>query len=323
MPLHSNLSGAKNINEGATRALRGNRSSCLEKRPIASWLATDLSFKDHLVYSRIPIVLGAVLLMIVSVIYTEVPFFSFISIASIACATLAIYSIYSFNSWTDSDEDQVNSPEFAAVGSKSKISILAMSLITGIISAMLSVFLGLLAAATVLFVLLVGLLYSNPALKVVRVPRFKEIPLFKNVIIAILWALLVTVPFSASGTAMNSVISLLILFVFLQFLIESISRDLPDAQGDVKAGFLTIPSVFGLRNTLALLLIINTISVIVIIACSTLMFFTSLILIGCAWRYWVLFLLFEERPLTFTFAKINFPVFLALAVGAILGKLFV
>jgi len=268
-------------------------------------------------------VLGAVLLMIVSVIYTEVPFFSFISIASIACATLAIYSIYSFNSWTDSDEDQVNSPEFAAVGSRSKISILAMSLITGIIAAMLSVFLGLLAAATVVFVLLIGLLYSNPVLKVVRVPRFKEIPLFKNVIIAILWALLVTVPFSASGTALNSVVSLLILFVFLQLFIESISRDLPDAQGDAKAGFSTIPSVFGLRNTLALLLIINTISVIVIIACATLMFFTSLILIGCAWRYYVLFLLLEERPLAFTFAKINFPVFLALAIGAILGKIFI
>jgi len=323
MPLHSNLSGAKNINEGATRALRGNRNLCLEKRPIASWLAVDLSFKDHLVYSRVPIVLGAMLLMIVSVIYTEIPFFSFISIASIACATLAIYSIYSFNSWTDFDEDQVNSPEFAAVGLRSKGSILAMSLITGILSAMLSILLGLLAAATVLFVLLVGLLYSNPVLKALRIPRFKEITLFKNVIIAFLWALLVTVPFLASGTAMDLVVSLLILFVFLQILIESISRDLPDSQGDAKAGFSTIPSVLGLKNTLALLLIMNTISIIVIIACATLIFFTSLILIGCAWRYWVLFLLFEERPLAFTFAKINFPVFLALAVGAILGKLFV
>ena len=160
------MSRAKNINEGITRALRGNRVLRLEKRPIASWLATVLSFKDHLAYSRVPIVLGAMLLMIVSVIYTEVSFFSFVSIASIASATLAIYSIYSFNSWTDSDEDQVNSPEFAAVGSRSKISILAMSLITGIIAAMLSVSLGLLAAATVLSVLLVGLLYSIPVLKV-------------------------------------------------------------------------------------------------------------------------------------------------------------
>jgi 4-hydroxybenzoate polyprenyltransferase len=314
---------AKNINEVITRPIRGNRRLRLEKRPIAPWLAADLSFKDHLVYSRVPIVLGEMLLMIVAVIYAEIPFFSLVSIASIACGTLAIYSIYSFNSWTDSDEDQVNSPEFAAVGYKSKGSIFAMSLITGIIAAVLSIVLGLLAALTVFFVLVVGLLYSNPALRVVRIPRFKEIPLFKNVIIAVLWALLVTVPFSASGTAMDPVVILLILFVFLQILIESISRDLPDSQGDVKAGFSTIPSVFGLKNTLALLLIINTISVIVIIACATLIFLTSLILIGCAWRYWVLILLLEERPLAFTFAKVNFPVFIALAVGAILGKFFV
>jgi len=281
-----------------------------------------LSFKDHLVYSRVPIVLGAMLLMAVSVVYTEVPFFSFASVASIACGTLSIYSIYSFNSWTDIDEDRVNSPEFAAVGSRSKGAILAMSLATGMIAAMLSIFLGIIATATVSLVLLVGLLYSVPLLKRARIPRLKEIPLFKNLIIAVLWAALVTVPFSASGIAMDSIESMLVVFVFLQFLIETISRDLPDARGDAEAGFSTFPSAFGLRRTLALLFIINTMSAVVVIAAATMAPYISLILVGCAWRYYALYRALGEKPLIFTFAKVNFPTFLALAVGAILGKLF-
>ena len=282
-----------------------------------------MSFKDHLVYSRVPIVLGAVLLMVVAVVYTEVPFFSFASLASIACGTLSIYSIYAFNSWTDLGEDRVNSPDMATVSSRSKLPILAMSLASGITAAALSMFLGAIATATILLTLIVGLLYSVPLLRVIRIPRLKEIPLLKNLVIALLWAALVTVPLSASGILMDPVEGLLVVFVFLQFLIETISRDLPDARGDAEAGFSTFPSAFGPRRTLALMLIMNTMSAAVVIAAATMAPFISLILIGCAWRYYSLCRALGEKPLALTFAKVNFPTFLAIAVTAILGKLFV
>jgi 4-hydroxybenzoate polyprenyltransferase len=134
---------------------------------------------------------------------------------------------------------------------------------------------------------------------------------------------MLTIPFSATGTTLGPVVSLLILFVFLQLLVESISRDLPDRLGDSRAGFSTIPSVIGPRRAVALLFAINTVSAAVIVISATLAFYTSLILVGCAWRYCMLYLMLDERPLTFTFAKINFPTLLALVVGAILGKILV
>ncbi len=264
--------------------------------------------------------LGAALLMIVSVLYAEIPLLSTISLASIATGSLLICSVYSFNSWTDFDEDRVNSPEFAAVGSRSKASIFALSLSTGIAAMVLGIFLSYLAAITAAIILTAGLMYSYPVL---GIPRFKEIPILKNTVAAASWAIMLTIPFSATGAPLGTVVSLLILFVFLQLLVESISRDISDRHGDAGAGFSTIPSVIGLRKTLALLFAINTVSVAVIMLSATIALYTSLILIGCAWRYCMLYLMLGERPLSFTFAKVNFPTLLALVVGAILGKLLI
>jgi 4-hydroxybenzoate polyprenyltransferase len=282
-----------------------------------------LNVKDYLVHARLPIVLGASLLMIVSVLYAEIPLLSLVSLACVATGSLLIFSVYSFNSWTDFDEDRVNSPEFAAVGSRSKSAIFALSLSTGIATMALGLLLGLLAAITAATILTAGLLYSYPVLGALGIPRFKEIPVLKNLVAAASWAVMLTIPFSATGTTLGPVVSLLILFVFLQLLVESISRDLADRHGDAGAGFSTIPSVIGVRRTLGLLFAINTVSVAVIVASATLALYTSLILIGCAWRYCTLYLMLDERPLTFTFAKINFPTLLALVVGAILGKILV
>ena len=285
--------------------------------------AGALNVKDYLVHARLPIVLGAFLLMAVSVLYADIPLLSPVSLACTATGSLLIFSVYSFNSWTDFDEDRVNSPEFAAVGSRSKRAIFAMSLSTGIAAMTLGLLLSLLAAITVAIILAAGLLYSYPVLGALGISRFKEIPVLKNLVAAASWAVMLTIPFSATGTPLGPVVSLLILFVFLQFLVESISRDLPDRHGDARAGFSTIPSAIGPRRTVALLLAINTVSAAVIAVSATLAFYTSLILVGCAWRYCMLYLMLEERPLTFTFAKINFPTLLALVVGAILGKLLV
>ena len=289
----------------------------------ASRQAGVLSVKDHLVHSRLPIVLGASLLMTVSLLYAEIPLLSSVSLACVATGSLLIYSVYSFNSWTDFDEDRVNSPEFAAVGSRSKRAIFTLSLSTGIAAMTLGLLLGLLAAITVAIILTAGLLYSYPMLGAVGIPRFKEVPVLKNIVAAASWAVMLTIPFSATGAPLGPVVSLLILFVFLQLMVESISRDLPDRHGDARAGFSTIPSVIGPKRTIALLIAINTVSAAVVVLSATLALYTSLILIGCAWRYCTLYLALEERPLTFTFAKVNFPTLLSLVVGAILGKLLI
>jgi 4-hydroxybenzoate polyprenyltransferase len=281
------------------------------------------SVKNHLVHTRLPIVFGAFLLTAVAVLYAEIPFLSAVSLACAATGSLLIFSVYSFNSWTDFDEDKVNSPEFAAVGSKSKTAIFSLSLSTGIAATALGILLGPLVAITAAIILVAGLLYSYPVFRSLGVPRFKEIPVLKNLVAAASWAGMLTIPFSAIGIPLDAVVSLLILFVFLQFLVESIARDLPDRHGDARAGFSTIPSVIGPRRTVALLLAINTASVAVIAFSSTLAVYTSLILIGCAWRYCTLYLMLDERPLKFTFAKVNFPTLLALVIGAILGKLLI
>lgn len=281
-----------------------------------------MSYREQITHARLPVVLGAALLMAVAVLYADIPFFSLLSIACISLGSLLIHSIYTFNSWTDFNEDLVNSPEFASAGTRARRKVLALSLASGTASIMISVFFGFLSFATVSFMLVMGLMYSYPVLGRWDVPRFKEIPVFKNVVAALMWSVMLTLPFSASGILPGMLVILLILFVFLQILIESISRDLPDMRGDRGAGFSTIPSAMGLRKTLLLLLAVNTASVAVISACATMALYTSLILIGCAWRYYVLLLLFGDRPLSLTFAKVNFPTLLALVVGAVMGKLF-
>lgn len=260
--------------------------------------------------------------MAVAVLYAEIPFISLLSLACISLGSLLIHSIYTFNSWTDFDEDRVNSPEFASAGKGARRKVLALALASGAASTAISILLGSLAFVTASFVLVAGLLYSYPVLGRWGIRRFKEVPIFKNITAALMWSMILTIPFSASGDIPGLLVSLLIIFVFLQIFIESVSRDLPDMRGDRLAGVVTIPSRIGMRKTLLLLLAINSISVAVILAAATMAPFTVLILIGCAWRYFVMFLMFEDRPLNLTFAKVNLPTLLALAVGAIMGKLF-
>lgn len=276
---------------------------------------------DFLIFLRIPIVAGAALLMAGAMVLLGMPLATPLSVHLLLLATLLIAAVYSFNTFTDFEEDAVNSPAFAEANSRSRRSVLAFSLACGAASFVLSLFLGATPALITGAILLTGFLYSYPMLGRMGIPRLKEVFVLKNLIIASWWMMITVLAAAVRGRPLDVETPFLFGFIFIQIFIESVVRDAHDRRGDAAAGLSTIPSRIGLRRTLILLLALNTVSALLVIAATVTASYPFLLLLGCAWMYFVLVLLLEERPLRMTFANVNYPVYLLLFLGAFLGRL--
>ena len=172
-------------------------------------------------------------------------------------AFLITFSTYSLNKLTDMAEDSINMPERVKFIRGRKQLILFTSLGAYLLAVPLT-FSVAPKALLILFVpLLANLLYSSRLLP--GIPRMKDIPVMKNVFVAISWAMVCTLLPSADISNVPRMTVLAVLyFMFVKVFINTTLYDIRDVDGDRASGVKTIPVLLGTRKTTMIQLAINS-----------------------------------------------------------------
>ncbi|MDI9436760.1 MAG: UbiA family prenyltransferase [Euryarchaeota archaeon] len=193
---------------------------------------------------------------------------------------LSTFSVYSLNRLTDLEEDSVNVPGRESYVKGKEKSLLALCIISYGVALLLGFLVNPVTVLVLLFPLGIGILYSLEVSP--KLPRLKNIPGMKNFSVTLSWAAgaaFIPVVFSYPGLWITF---LLFYFVFVKFLVNTISFDVRDIEGDKKSGVRTIPVLLGRSRTKLLLFGIQ----------STLIFWMLIVISeGIFTRYWLLFTL--------------------------------
>lgn len=169
---------------------------------------------------------------------------------------LAVFSVYSLNKLTDRKEDAINFPErLGFLAGRTRL-ILVYSLMSYALSVLLIYGEKSMSIPVIFIPLLANSLYSCRLIP--GLPRLKDIPFMKNLVVAFSWALVcVLIPAAYSGCSDAGVI-LIIYFMTQKYLINTILYDIRDVAGDRENGIRTVPCLLGPKKTLLILLAINS-----------------------------------------------------------------
>jgi 4-hydroxybenzoate polyprenyltransferase len=170
---------------------------------------------------------------------------------------LMTFGIYSINKLTDIKEDAINRPERISFLKGREKQILAFSIFALLLSAALA-YCNELTALLILFIpFIANCVYSSqihPGL-----PRLKDIPFVKNIVVGLSWALVCTLmpAVTLKGGPLLPVASVIFLMLIKDF-INSTLCDLKDVNGDRESGVKTIPIILGPEKTKRILMILNS-----------------------------------------------------------------
>lgn len=209
--------------------------------------------------------------------------------------SLMAFSVYSLNKLTDLKEDSINTPDRLNFLKGRKYLIISYS----ILAYLLSIYLAFLdkpsSAAIVLFPLIANALYGSRVLP--GLPRLKDIPVMKNIVVASCCA--VTTTFLPAAHMMDASLAIAIAFCFMfgKAFINTLLYDVRDIKGDGEKGVKTIPVLVGKKRTVYLLLIMNSILLLlaqVFIWGNAKLLATSLVLYG---YFYILYFTKTMQPL--------------------------
>jgi 4-hydroxybenzoate polyprenyltransferase len=168
---------------------------------------------------------------------------------------LMTFSIYSLDKITDSDEDIINMPERGSFLVGRRKLVLYCSLASFALSLILIYWDQPSSVLIMLFPLIANVFYGTRIHP--KMPRLKDIPVVKNFVVAISWALITTLLPAAHVSGMTNVVVLVFYFMFVKVFINAILYDIRDVRGDVEMGVRTMPVLLGTRNTTLILVAIN------------------------------------------------------------------
>lgn len=168
---------------------------------------------------------------------------------------LMTFSLYSLNKLTDIKEDKINMPERLNFLKGRRNLIIVYSVVAYLLCILLT-FLDNPSSAFVVFVpLIANAFYGSKLLP--GLPRLKDIPVMKNIVVAISWA--VTTTLLPAGHILNekSTIALVLYFMLAKAFVNTVLFDMRDVTGDKENGIRTMPVIFGQKKTTSVLLAIN------------------------------------------------------------------
>jgi 4-hydroxybenzoate polyprenyltransferase len=170
---------------------------------------------------------------------------------------LMVFSVYSLNKLTDMKEDAINMPERVSFIKGRKRLVLSYSLIAYFLSVLLA-FREDPSTIPLLFIPLASnALYSIKLIP--GIPRFKDIPVMKNLFVALSWTLVCTLMPALYLRFQPSICLLIIIFfIFTKLFINAALYDIRDVKGDRENGIRTMPVLLGTKKTAGVLLILNT-----------------------------------------------------------------
>lgn len=174
-----------------------------------------------------------------------------------SAAFLLCFSVYSLNKLTDVDEDAINMPERGGFLAGKRRLVLYTSLGAHILSILL-IFLVKPLAVPILFVPhAVNAIYGTKLIP--GVPRLKDIPVVKSMSVALSWGLLTTFLSAIDMVVISwKLIALVFYFVMVKMFINTVLYDIRDVGGDRETGIRTMPVILGTRNTVVILLALNS-----------------------------------------------------------------
>ncbi|HVN66149.1 MAG TPA: UbiA family prenyltransferase [Methanomicrobiales archaeon] len=202
---------------------------------------------DLLVFSSVYLALECVAMTYISCSIQEIP----LSAPAVMIPLFITIGIYNLNRNTDEEEDAINREARYRFTKRYEKYLLGGSL-AAIASALgVSALLNLPSLLITLTPFLFGLLYSIPWLPPVSpYRRLKEIPLAKNLVVCISWALpAAMLPVCLSGGAPSMRTLILFLLFFSWGFLASASPDIRDRIGDERSNVRTIPVIYGEERT--------------------------------------------------------------------------
>ncbi|MEM1513766.1 MAG: UbiA family prenyltransferase [Candidatus Thermoplasmatota archaeon] len=217
----------------------------------------------------------------------------------VICTSLITYSVYSLNRLTDIEEDASNLPERVDFIQSKKNIILILSLFSYIFAIFLG---GLRNKYTVPIFLLPFIMGAIYSIKISSF-RLKDLFLAKNLTVSLSWAISAALlPCVFGGDIFFA--GMMFVFLFIKCFVNTVIFDVRDIEGDRKARANTIPVVLGIKNTLKILLFINSLLFIWLFICIQKKFFMEYIpavIFSIIYGYTYIFLICKKSS-----KKLNF-----------------
>jgi 4-hydroxybenzoate polyprenyltransferase len=167
------------------------------------------------------------------------------------------FGVYSFDKLTGCDEDGVNTPERARffsgrrnLAKLSSVGAYSLAIILTILSKPLAILI-------MLSPVMANAIYASRLHP--GVPRLKDIPIVKNIIVAFIWAAGGAIlPALSMSHEQNIIVVMVFYFMAAKMFINTVLYDIRDLKGDRENGVKTMPIILGERKTLGVLLCINS-----------------------------------------------------------------
>jgi 4-hydroxybenzoate polyprenyltransferase len=168
---------------------------------------------------------------------------------------LLVFSIYSLDKLTDSKEDAINMPERGDFIKRHRRIVYAASIASYLLSASIVLLAKPWALPIMLLPIAANAVYGSRISP--RIPRLKDIPVMKNLLVAFIWSSLITA-LVAWGKSDLLGIAFISYFLLTKSFINTVLYDIRDLEGDRENGVRTIPVLMGLTWTTIILLALNS-----------------------------------------------------------------
>jgi 4-hydroxybenzoate polyprenyltransferase len=170
---------------------------------------------------------------------------------------LISFSVYTLDKIADIDKDTTNMPQRYKFLHKRKRLMLFCAVASYLLAVLLTLLYRPIALPVVFIPFIANAFYAT---KIHRsLPRLKDIPVAKNLIVALAWALVTTLfPAIFLDSASNATILAVVYFMLIKTLVDNVLYDIRDIKGDCENGVRTMAVLLGKHKTVALLLGANS-----------------------------------------------------------------
>jgi 4-hydroxybenzoate polyprenyltransferase len=170
---------------------------------------------------------------------------------------LVSFSVYTLDKVADMEKDVTNMPERLRFLKGRKKLAISYSLFAYFLSLLFIYFDHAWSACIVLVPIAANIVYGTRLIP--GLPRLKDIPVMKNLTVALSWALVtILLPAMHLSDPKTFLVGLIVYFMLVKTFIDTVLYDIRDAKGDRENGVRTIPVLIGTKKTVVVLLALNS-----------------------------------------------------------------
>lgn len=170
---------------------------------------------------------------------------------------LISFSVYSLDKIVDMDKDIATMPQRYLFLFRRKKLVQFCAIAAYLLAIILVLMSRPLALPIVFIPFIANAFYATKVHK--SIPRLKDIPGVKNIIVALAWAMVTTlIPAMYLKDSPNNIVIIVLYFMLIKTLVDNILYDIRDIKGDSENGIRTLAVILGKRKIIALLLIVNS-----------------------------------------------------------------